>query len=187
MIIWGGEEKYGALSNGGAKYNPKNGVWTSISSMGAPSSRSSHTAVWTGTEMIIWGGGSNLNGGARYDPNTNTWVGNINSAEAPLGRSSHSAVWTGKEMIIWGGVNNSTYLNTGAKYNPISNSWTSSITTNGAPSTRIGHTAVWDTNRQVMLVWGGNNVTGYLNDLYQYFLNYSGPITSPTFYLFRKN
>jgi hypothetical protein len=138
--------------------------------------------------MIIWGGGSNLNGGARYDPNTNTWVGNINSAGAPLGRSSHSAVWNGKEMIIWGGVNNSTYLNTGAKYNPISNSWTSSITINGAPSTRIGHTAVWDTNRQVMLVWGGNNsVTGYLNDLYRYFLNYSGPITSPTFYLFRKN
>jgi hypothetical protein len=37
---------------------------------GAPSPRDDHTAVWTGTKMIIWGGGDNFgslgNGGALH-------------------------------------------------------------------------------------------------------------------------
>jgi hypothetical protein len=31
--------------------------WTATSTTNAPSPRSSHTAVWTGSEMIVWGGG----------------------------------------------------------------------------------------------------------------------------------
>src|SRR4030095_17242858 len=31
-------------------------TWTAIQSAGAPSPREAHTAVWTGAEMIVWGG-----------------------------------------------------------------------------------------------------------------------------------
>jgi hypothetical protein len=31
-------------------------VWTATTTAGAPSARDSHTAVWTGTKMIVWGG-----------------------------------------------------------------------------------------------------------------------------------
>lgn len=46
------------------------GRWESITTKGAPSARYGHTAVWTGKEMIVWGGeGDNyLNTGARYKP-----------------------------------------------------------------------------------------------------------------------
>ena len=74
---------------------------------GAPAVRYSHTAVWTGTEMIVWGGYSNayLNGGGRYNPATNTWAaGGTSTSGAPGGRSTHTAVWTGTEMIVWGGL-----------------------------------------------------------------------------------
>ncbi len=42
----------------------------------APEERSDHTMVWTGTEMIVWGGqhSSTLDTGGRYDPSTDTWT-----------------------------------------------------------------------------------------------------------------
>lgn len=64
-----------------------------------------HTAIWTGSEMIVWGGedtGVALNEGAHYDPVTDEWTPTT-STGAPDGRAAHSAVWTGSEMIIWGG------------------------------------------------------------------------------------
>src|SRR5882724_7240435 len=48
-------------------------TWTATSTTDAPSPRFVHTAVWTGTEMIIWGGwdGTNyFNTGGRYNPST---------------------------------------------------------------------------------------------------------------------
>ena len=64
--------------NTGARYNPVTDTWTPMSTINAPRSRYNHTAVWTGTEMIVWGGeygGSTavgLDTGARYNPTTNT-------------------------------------------------------------------------------------------------------------------
>lgn len=83
-----------------------------------PAERNRHTAVWTGTEMIVWGGeGSGyvyLNTGGRYDPTTDSWTP-TSTTNAPAGRYRHTAVWTGTEMIVWGGYNGS-YLNTGGRY-----------------------------------------------------------------------
>jgi len=44
-----------------------------------PVSREAHTVVWTGTEMIVWGGSwgtyhDRLDTGARYNPSTDTWT-----------------------------------------------------------------------------------------------------------------
>ena len=41
-----------------------------------PAGRGDHTAVWTGSEMIVWGGfnGSQLNDGGRYNPAGNSWT-----------------------------------------------------------------------------------------------------------------
>ena len=50
-------------------------TWTATAA--PPEARDSHTAVWTGSEMIIWGGRSNnsvLDSGGRYDPATDTWT-----------------------------------------------------------------------------------------------------------------
>ncbi len=68
-----------------------------------PDARAYHTAVWTGTEMIVWGGGfPQTNTGGRYDPATDTWAATGLSG-APSARLGHTAVWTGTEMIVWGG------------------------------------------------------------------------------------
>jgi Dockerin type I domain len=65
MIVWGGIRP-------GGRYLPGTDSWTATSTTSAPIDRYSHTAVWTGNEMIVWGGqttggtNQNLNTGGRY-------------------------------------------------------------------------------------------------------------------------
>ncbi len=131
-------------------------LWTATSTTGAPSARIDYTAVWTGSEMIVWGGrdSSNtiFNTGGRYNPATDTWA-STNTTDAPSARYVHTAVWTGSEMIVWGGFN-SGHFRTGGRYNPATNSWTATNTT-GAPEERSNYAAVWTGNE--MIVWGGNS------------------------------
>ena len=54
MIVWGGCNDSGSLNTGG-RYNPSTDSWTATSTTNAPAGRV-HTAVWTGSEMIVWGG-----------------------------------------------------------------------------------------------------------------------------------
>src|SRR5206468_7295575 len=98
-----------------------------------------HQAVWTGTEMIVWGGlaSNDVNTGARYNPATDTWT-QISLTNAPAARHFFSSVWTGTEMIIWGGVGLS-QLNNRSRYNPSTDSWIA-VTTTNAPSPRVDHT-----------------------------------------------
>ena len=102
-------------------YDPGTDTWVgTVSQTNAPAARAQHAAVWTGSEMIVWGGSESsqhLNTGGRYDPVTDTWLGATPTAGAPSGRQGAAAVWTGKEMIAWGGWNASTFAN-GARYVP---------------------------------------------------------------------
>jgi N-acetylneuraminic acid mutarotase len=137
-------------------------TWTATSTTGAPAGRFLHSAIWTGTVMIVWGGYISNNTvtktGARYNPATNSWSA-ISSTGAPAARGNHSAVWTGTQMIVWGGLNTSTFFNTGGRYNPSTNTWSSTATT-GAPTVRYAHTAVWTGTK--MIIWGGYGVNSVL-------------------------
>jgi len=164
MIVWGGDVSSSNYynTNSGARYNPTNDSWTAISVTGAPTARSAHSAVWTGSEMIIWGGlisnpGTTMpfNTGGKYFPNTNTWV-TISTTNAPEARSSQSTIWTGTDMIVWGGFSKSANLNSGGIYNPKSDSWTT-ISSTSAPSVRRYHSAIWTGSE--MIIWGGYDGT----------------------------
>jgi N-acetylneuraminic acid mutarotase len=181
MIVWGGNACSGDLRIGyrycagipgptpTATPTPTPGgpciddTWAATSTVNAPDARDGHTAVWTGSEMIIWGGENSsyvpLNTGARYDPTTDSWTV-TSTINAPDARSSHTAVWTGNEMIVWGGFNSPSETNTGGKYNPTADVWTATSTTN-APLARQSHTAVWTGSE--MIVWGGYGCGGNCN------------------------
>jgi N-acetylneuraminic acid mutarotase len=124
--------------------------WTATSAA-TPWGRNLHTAVWTGSEMIVWGDRYYRRTGSSYSPSTDSWT-TTSSTNAPTGRYLHTAVWTGSEMIVWGGYDAGGEANTGGRYNPGTNSWTATSTTN-APSARHFHTTVWTGSE--MIVWGG--------------------------------
>ena len=101
MIVWGGND-FGSGLNTGGRYEPSTDIWTTTSTLNAPEARTSHTAVWTGSEMIVWGGQPVINTGGRYNATTDNWTP-TSIVNAPDGRFGHTAVWTGSEMIVWGG------------------------------------------------------------------------------------
>src|SRR5690349_7844457 len=110
MIVWGGfGGTWGNDTNrsDGARFDPRSDTWQPISTEDAPTARFNHTAVWTGTEMLIWGGytdshswyhgghnDAHLNSGGRYNPATDSWR-EIPTRGAPSKRFNHVAVWTG--------------------------------------------------------------------------------------------
>ena len=130
----------------------------------SPEARSYHSAVWTGSEMIVWGGydgAQYFQNGARYNPVANTWTP-VNTLTAPPARRYHTAVWTGTEMIVWGGHNGRTNLVGGARYNPLSDTWISVLDSGKTvPAARRLHTAIWAGNE--MIVWGGHGNSAPLN------------------------
>ena len=53
-----------------------------------PLPETNHTAVWTGSEMIVWGGSngsSYFNTGGRYNPSTDSWIA-TSTTNAPAAR-----------------------------------------------------------------------------------------------------
>lgn len=143
----------------------QHGGWSPSTTTGAPTVRTLAASVWTGSKMIVWGGGSGTtfyNDGFSYDPVANSWATITTSPLA--GRSLHTASWTGAKMLVWGGVLNTggTATNTGAVYDVAGNSWTS-MTTTSAPAARYGHTGVWTGVGSRLAIWGGYNGSTVIN------------------------
>jgi hypothetical protein len=85
--------------------------------------RQGHVAIWTGTEMILWGGErpGRSPEGAAYDPATDGWR---RISRSPLvNRTGAASAWTGREVLVWGGVNGGGRLHDGAAYDPRTDRW----------------------------------------------------------------
>ncbi|MDB4946563.1 MAG: kelch repeat protein [Labilithrix sp.] len=156
MIVFGGwnlPRAFPVSAQGdGASYDPASRQWTVLPSAGAPAPREGHTAIWTGTQMIVWGGddGTSRGDGAIYDVASARWLP-MSAAGAPSPRHHHSAVWTGSEMIIWSGAGcgdgSANCGGNGRAYRPTTDSWRP-IPDNASSDGR----AVFTDGR--MLVWG---------------------------------
>jgi hypothetical protein len=93
----------------GGAYEPSTDRWLPLGAAGVPAGRARLTAVWTGGEVLVWGGenqgwagGGALGDGAAYDPAAGAWRA-LPTERAPTPRHDHVAVWTGEEMLVWGG------------------------------------------------------------------------------------
>jgi hypothetical protein len=120
----------------GAAYNPATNTWRQLPP--APlEPRTAPAAVWTGTELLVWGGygavpsgaGSRaalmteqLTDGAAYNPTTDTWR---QLPPAPVRGGMGPGVWTGRELLFVGDPYRASAGGklTGAAYDPASNRW----------------------------------------------------------------
>lgn len=179
MIIWGGEEiENGGSYSSGERYIPSatGGSWLPMAIKNAPLGRSEHSSVWTGNELIVFGGRSSSHGlladGGRYDPKTDSWQAIPKTPAGPTSRHYHSAIWTGTNsdsalsnlMIIWGGVTpaagRNEFDNKGWIYNNRTHLW-KKMSSLHAPSARTAHSATW--TGKYMLIWGGMSEDKFAN------------------------
>jgi hypothetical protein len=160
MIVWGGRNSVlsdAEIFGGGGTFNVASNAWTEIAPPVATGASATydHVAVWTGTEMIVWGGSAPqpVNSGWRYDPSTGSATA-FTGANAPAPRTAAHAVWTGTEMIVWGGVDGTgSPLNDGARYNPVADTWTP-LPPVAATFASGGTTSVVWTGTE-MILWNG--------------------------------
>ncbi len=147
MLVWG---PFDALS-----YDPAANRWRTLP---RPPTNAGRLAVWTGKELVGWGGGccgDAFSDGAAYNPATNRWrklpVSPLAGSQSPVG------AWTGRELVILVGNLDPdgkpwpARLARAAAYDPARNSW------RRLPPLPDGHTgalAVWD-GKEVLVVGGG--------------------------------
>jgi len=133
LIAWGGGSGGGGnwqASSDGAAYDPAADRWETLPPAPVPG-RIGASAVWTGKEVLFWGGQSGPDAteadGAAYDPQAKRWR---TLPPAPIGpRTEHQAVWTGREMVVWGGYANCCPIDSvvhdpaAAAYDPATDRW----------------------------------------------------------------
>src|SRR6185295_13348806 len=142
-------------------------------------------------------GNSSFAGPATATTKTLVWKSTIGG---PGIRGDHSAIYDslGKRMILFGGQDDfNTYYDevwsldltptTTAMTTPPVNFWTQLFPSGvfpNAPTARIGHSAIYDTQNNRMIVFGGQDGTGYQNDVYILTLGaspaWSAPATTGT-------
>ncbi len=148
-----------------AAYDPAKETWRHLpeppAGAGGPS-----VVVWTGTQMIGWGGGCcdmELAEGAEYTLATNSW--RMLPPSPLLGRHA-TGVWTGSEMVIAGGrgydrpptqhTPNLVHFADAAAYDPATRTWRKlppMPVPRGGGYYTLTYSAVWDGTE--MLVIGG--------------------------------
>jgi N-acetylneuraminic acid mutarotase len=177
LLVWGGiTPDLKSTFRSGARYDPKADKWTPMKSVETAPAVWGSRGVWTGTEMLVWGG-SHRNGddeinqvirtGAAYDPVKNTWR-TLSIEGAPAARFFHDAVWTGKRLVVWGGGdqgggdNPPKHFDDGGEYDPIADRW-APLGWEIRPSGRGMHTAVW-TGRGMMVFGGSTGGSGAFSD-----------------------
>lgn len=175
MIIWGGYKGINnfdrEITNEGAIYDPKTDTWETITTINAPKARANHVAVWTGKEMVIFGGGGVSSSGKLsstggiYNPKGNngngSWV--ELKSELAVDRLGHTAIWNGEEMLVIGGKSfrYSTYYKDIIAINPELERFRG-ISSKSSPEARWNHTAVFTGHS--MIVWGGaKSRSNYIN------------------------
>lgn len=193
LIVWGGQDQYENLGDGFALTltdGETPSQWYRLPTDNAPSARHGHTAVWTGTEMIVWGGvadGQWLSDGASYNPSTLTWTALPAVPEDDafilgedeyglVGRRDHVALWTGAEMIVFGGSTASGQTAAAFAYDPTLGTYRS-LPGGGVIEARRNSAAVW-TGEEILL-FGGYSGTQRIGALRR--LN-----PDPALHLFRK-
>lgn len=125
------------------------------------------TVVWTGDEMILFGGqtstGAVTDQGIAYNPKTNKW--RTLSKPPTGGRASHVAVWNGSVMLVWGGVNSAgtDEWNDGLTYDPKADTWATIAAAPISKRQRAG--AAWSVETNELIVWGGGSAIAPLTGL----------------------
>ena len=150
FIVWGGEVHGETTADSavadGAAYNPVANTWTPLPE--APIvGRGLAAAVWTGDEMLVWGGsidGTSISDGAAYNPTTRVW--RVLSGFSMANTIRPTTIWTGSEMIVLEGVNGG---NRGAAYNPSTDTWRTIAEPPGRSVTPYPQ-AVWTGDRAIV-------------------------------------
>ncbi|MCY3642065.1 MAG: hypothetical protein OXG41_00670 [Acidimicrobiaceae bacterium] len=166
--VWTGSEVLFAAA--GVALDPVDGSWRVFTA--APlADRRDETTVWTGQQVVIWGGcgleapycedhGSVLfTDGAIYDPSTDAWRA-MSSSPLPPG-AYPTAAWTGSEIIYFAGIVEED-ASSAAGYDPTLDQWR--LLPAPPVSPRQDFELAWSQDAELLFGWGGSHASIQLGD-----------------------
>ncbi len=130
LVIWGGYGGAGKCPEitcaDGAVYDAASNTWSTLPS--APlSSRTDAFGVWTGSDVLVWGGhrgDTYYADGARYSPATKSWTKMADAPSVLAGRLEAAVAFGDGSLFVWGGGTfGGGSVATGARYDVATNSW----------------------------------------------------------------
>jgi hypothetical protein len=113
----------------GLAFDPGSNTWRELPPAPHDPGYRQTAVVWTGSEMIVFGGGrvdsETARQGAAFDPTTDSWR---RISDGPVGLNLLSAVWTGEEVIVFGSLLDDRNIaeaetSVGAAYDPVADTW----------------------------------------------------------------
>ncbi|HUW23225.1 MAG TPA: kelch repeat-containing protein [bacterium] len=160
--------------------------WPLVNPGDKPPARYGHSAVWTGGQMIVFGGKDNsqefLDDCWQFDPGLNSWTPVPITGDKPPARWQHTAVWKWEpmepgKMIIFGGEdkNGKPLDDFWVLYTPGPGEpnyrWKRIYPIGDLPSKRSGHATglFWGGDGEKVLIFGGFDGSNNLNDVYAFF------------------
>jgi hypothetical protein len=167
LIVWGGMDRDRRVHADGAAFDPAAGRWRPLPP--APQAqqlgRLGGKAVWTGRELLIWGGAApddeagavgamRPGDGLAYDPARRDWRRLPAPPRRALSAVAGPAHWTGRELLVVD-VEGSRPVPggrlAGAAYDPAADDWRELPASPRLAGQLLGRTVLWAGTR--LLVW----------------------------------
>ncbi len=130
LLLWGYAKNAFDSEPLSLRYDPDQHAWRAMA-RGPLSYREMPGAAWTGSELIVFGGGGDDGrpvdtrpgggSGAAYDPGRDAWR-ELPSSPLPEVKDP-VVVWTGDALIVWGGNTGPSNPRSGALYLPRTDEW----------------------------------------------------------------
>ena len=164
--VWTGSE---ILLTSGIALDPRTGAWR-ILPASPLADRWAATTIWTGHELVVWGGcdlsiphcddhrQGPFTDGAIYEPSSDSWR---KMAPSPLPPGTRpSAAWTGTEVIYYAGLlkpgaEDAAGSPIAASYDPARDRWTPLPDPPFAPRQYLG--MAWSRESGLLFAWGGSD------------------------------
>ena len=185
LVLFGGENGAGYLNDAYTlTFTATTATWAALSPSGtAPTARNGASGVWDpgGSRLILFGGANDSTVFAdvwtlTFSGATSAWAKVTPAGTAPAARFQQSAVWDAANgrVIVFGGALSGTSLSadTWSLTLGATPTWAKLSPAGTAPSARYRQTAVWDAAGSRMLMFGGKQSSGSLNDVWT--LTFSG-------------
>ncbi|MPZ13539.1 MAG: hypothetical protein GEU73_03805 [Chloroflexi bacterium] len=186
MIVFGGYG--GGLRSDMWAYRPRTNTWTRLAQgVGPGPGRGPYTSVWSSATNQVLALSDRRGPGTNeiwtYLPATEAWTQPPAAPSIPSARFGHTAVATdvvdsarsgtdapgASTMLLFGGSSGgSQFLGDLWTYRASTDLWVPLSPTGMSPAARGNHAAVWDSTGKRLIVFGGRNSEGYVNDVWSY-------------------
>ncbi len=150
-------------------------TWTELTPALTPlGGRHAHSAIYdpVGDRMVVFSGSGGYNPEDLWAlslAGTPAWTDLTPAGVSPSGRYGHSAVYdpVRGRMVIFGGCDGYSSLDDAWELSLVGTpAWASLMPANPPPPGRSGHTTIHDPVRDRMVVFGGSNALGHLDEVW---------------------